>query len=406
MGPIQSFEDLWSFLRRRTLSILLLAILGSVAAVVLAERMSQTYEAAAMLQMETPRVRDDWEATRATAAQRLQLIEQRLMLRENLIGVIERNGLFPDLPAAAINDKIRILRASTSVQSSVGVAGNALGGAPSVSSIVITVRMADAAMAARVANDLAKTVLDQGSIAAEERANERFAFFRAEEKRIAEGQEALEAEIAAYKAQHADALPTQVEARRYELSALRSSIEELDRSLAELESELSVLQASQPVRELSRRRRIEEITPQIAVMKERRAALEDRRAALETALAQVPEIERGLGAYQRRMDQFAILRQRLAEAETDQRLDSERQSERFALVEPAIVPDQPDGSRAKKIMLAGIAASIGLSVTVAFLRDMIFPVLRSSAQMERMLGIRPIVAIPEVPPLRRRRRTT
>ncbi|MDO8882610.1 MAG: hypothetical protein Q7V11_06600, partial [Pseudotabrizicola sp.] len=78
-------------------------------------------------------------------------------------------------------------------------------------------------------------------------------------------------------------------------------------------------------------------------------------------------------------------------------LASRQQTERFAMLERAITPDYPVGSGGKKIAIAGLIASTGMGFFLAFLLDLINPVIRTAAQMERELNIRPIVSIPEVP---------
>ena len=406
MGPIQSVEELISFLLRRWRLIAFVAVVGAVLSLMVAKSQTSVYEATAVLQIEAPRIQDERATAGSSAAQQLQLIEQRLMVRENLIAVIERNGLFADLPDSMLTTKVNILRQATTIQSVAGVPGGSFGSGPSVSAIIVTVRLGDPVQAADVANDFAQSVLDQSTTAQAERTRETVAFFKAEEQRLGEEMAALDAEITAYKNENLDALPSRMDLRRDELASLRTNLDAVDNSIAILEGERTTLGAAQPVREVARRR-IAEIETQISVLQSQRQGLDLQRRALDAVMARAPEVEMALGAFDRRQqqvqDRYAVVSRRLAEAETDQRLQSNEQAERFGLLEPAIVPEYAMGSGKKKIAVMGVAASLGLGLMLAFLREMWHPVIRTSAQMERTLGIRPIVAIPDVPKHRPRR---
>ena len=79
------------------------------------------------------------------------------------------------------------------------------------------------------------------------------------------------------------------------------------------------------------------------------------------------------------------------------RLEQAQQAERFTLLERALVPQYALGSGGKKLALLGSVASLFGALLLAFGLDLLHPVVRSSAQMERQLGLRPVIAIPELP---------
>ena len=122
-----------------------------------------------------------------------------------------------------------------------------------------------------------------------------------------------------------------------------------------------------------------------------------------------PEVEASLHALERQLDQlreqYADVSRRHVEARTGAQLEANRQSERFEILEPALVPEYPVGPNRKKIVVFGAAASGGLAVGLMFLLQMLRPSIYTSSQMERELELRPIVAIPyvAVPGERRRR---
>ncbi len=132
-----------------------------------------------------------------------------------------------------------------------------------------------------------------------------------------------------------------------------------------------------------------------------RSPLAARKTTLEANLGDTAEVERALSAYDRQLrqlqDQYTVVSQRMAQAETAQSLATRQQTERFSLLERAITPDYPLGSGGKKIAIAGFIGSAGLGLILAFVLDLLKPAIRNSAQMERELNLRPIVAIPTVP---------
>ena len=107
-----------------------------------------------------------------------------------------------------------------------------------------------------------------------------------------------------------------------------------------------------------------------------------------------------MAGYQRQLDQLQggldVVTTRLTEAETEAKLAERQQGERFALLDRAITPQNPVGSGGKKLFVAGAMASLMAGLALAFLLDLMKPVIRTSTQMERQLGLRPIVAIPEL----------
>jgi tyrosine-protein kinase Etk/Wzc len=195
--------------------------------------------------------------------------------------------------------------------------------------------------------------------------------------------------------------------RQAELSALATNIRALDQQLAGLQSEDVTIRAQAILRSTDRRR-MEDIAQTVAVLTAQRAPLLDRSAALDASSGDVAEVDRVLSTYGRQLGQlqgqYSVVSTRLAEAETIQRLSSRNQTERFSLLERAIPPQFPIGSDGKKLAITGAIASVGLALVLAFLLDLMRPVIRTSGQMQRELNLYPIVAIPDVP--RRARRKT
>ncbi|MDO9637164.1 MAG: Wzz/FepE/Etk N-terminal domain-containing protein [Pseudotabrizicola sp.] len=394
MGPIQTVEDLLNLIRRRFWLLLAITLIGTALAVVYAKTRPAVFESTAVLQVELPMVTDGGRAT-ATPVNVLQLltsIEQRLTTRENMITLIERHGLFADAPGMSLEDKVDAMRQSVRFQSVTGPSG-------ALSALFIVARAGRAEDAARIANDLAQSVLDLGAEGNRATAEASFAFFKEQESRLWQDIATLETQIATYRDANRSALPGVREARQDEIALIETSLRVLDQETTGLQSEEAQLRAL-PTPRATDRRRLEDIAQRLSVLTAQRAPLTDRKTALEETLGNTAEVERALSAYDRQMrqlqDQYSLVSQRMAEAETAQSLAARQQTERFAMLERAITPDYAVGSGARKIAIAGLIGSAGLALVVAFLLDLANPVIRTAAQMERELNLRPVVSIPEV----------
>lgn len=393
MGPIQTFEDLIGMIRRRFWLIALITLLGTVCAAIYAKTRPDVFETAAVLQVELPMVTEGGQATApVNVLQILQSIEQRLTTRDNLIAMIERHGLFADAPGMSLEDKVAAMRASIRFQSVTGQAGT-------LSAIILAAQASRAEDAARIANDLAQSVLDLGAEGKRATADASFSFFKDQQTRLLQQITTLEAEIAAYREANRSALPGVREARQDEIAQLDATLRTLDQEVTALQSEDAQVRAKETQRATDRRR-LEEIGQRLSVLTAQRVPLADRKAALEAGIGDVAEVERALSAYDRELaqlqEQYTAISGRMADAQTAQSLAISQQTERFSLLERAITPDYPLGSGGKKLAIAGLIGSAGLGLVLAFLLDLMKPAIRSSSQMERELNLRPIVAIPAV----------
>jgi tyrosine-protein kinase Etk/Wzc len=250
-----------------------------------------------------------------------------------------------------------------------------------------------------VANDFAQGFLDQSSAGQSDRAAANYAFFNTEEIRLRAAISDLEDQTAAYKNAHANALPAIEVARREELVSLETDLRELDQTIVGLNSERASIESRGTLRATDRRR-LDEVIATSAQLAAQRTALSDRKTAIESSIAETPDVERTLRGFERDLqqlqDQYDVISRRLAEAETDVRLADEQQDERFTLLERAITPEFATGRGAKRLAAVGAVASLLAAIGLAFILDLLKPIVRTEAQMMRELDLRPVVSIPEL----------
>ena len=393
MSQFFSPRNILRMLWRRAIVILLILAIGLPLAVWFALKQPRLYEAIAVIQIEAPEVTDPTAmATAPSADSRLELIQQKLMSRDHMLGVIDRLGLF-EAPISPI-EKVGLLRGAVSI---VKLIDPAAAFRPDVqpSGLIITVRLGDPEQAAAVANDFLQAILDEARTRADSRAERTLEFFTAEEARVDAEIAAAEQAIADFKTANAAALPENIGAARDRLTTLRESATALEQQLIELET-------------VSDRQRAEETARQRTLLEQQRALIDGRIAGAEAALARAPEVERALSALDRRLEQleaeYVVITTSRTEAAMAQLIESQDQAERFEVLETAIVPDYPISASRRKIAMAGAVAAGMLALGVAFLIEFSNPVIRNAAQLEAQLGLRPVVTIPHLHSRVQRRR--
>lgn len=407
MGPVQTLEEFLGLLWRRRLLIAAVTVALSVVVVLVVLSRPVVYQATAVIQVESPTITDGSGAVVAgSSAQRIQTIQQRLTTRDAMLAVIERHGLYTDLPLTN-DEKVHLLRMAVSFVPVASAAQGGYGGGQQVSALIINAQADTAEKAARIANDFAQGVLDASAQNQSTRTREALAFFQEEEASLSASVDALEAEIADFRNANADSLPELRESRRAEVAGLEAEIRQLDQTLVELQSERARIGQGRTLRG-SDQQQVDALTAQEAVLTGQRAQLVARRDALDAALARAPEVERMLSAMQRRLDQLraelADVSRRKVEAATVQKLEERQQTERFTLLERAVTPEYPISGGRRKLAAAGAFASLIAGIAAAFVMDLLHPALRTRTQFERELAMRPVVVIPDMGPPRRRSR--
>ncbi len=486
MDQVQMIREFLRAMRRHTVVILAVVCLGVVGSIYFALGRQSLYETSAKVLIESQQIPDDLarSTVNLTTSERLQLIEQRLMARDNLVGMIEKLGLFADAPDMPITKKVDALRLATHFNS-ITAPTQTYGNAVNVFAFTVTVQLGDREQAAAVANEFVDSAIEQNLSVRSQRVKETLAYFEQEDKRVGQAIAELEVKIAHFKRDNPEALPESLEFRREELRRSQERDLEIDASLLQLEESraalnlaligeapagMGIVAATPAETELGRlevelaqkrkvlapnhpdirrltsqlaavtalveqaptdkkqpdaappprsalnqaqqtaiRRQLSQIDAQIQLLKDQKASLADRRLELGNSIRDTPQAEITLNGLTRQLaelqEQYAIIVQRRAEASTGQQLEASEQSERFHILERALVPDYPVSPNRKKLVVMGSAASVGLAVGIVFLLELLHPVLRTSAQMERQLNLRPVITIPFVPtPGDRRRR--
>ncbi len=138
----------------------------------------------------------------------------------------------------------------------------------------------------------------------------------------------------------------------------------------------------------------------LELLKAQRADLALKANSLEQSIGRTPLIEAQLSQLIRDTDslreEYRQAQAKLADAVTGERLEEDRQSERFEIIEQAIVPSEPIKPDRPRIILAGAFGAMAFGAGLVVLMEILFKSVRTAADLERRLQLKPIAVIPYV----------
>lgn len=401
MGPIQSIEEVIDFLRRRAGVIVLVAALGLILSVFVAQRTAHVYQSLTILSNRVDAVADD--AVRASSAgaqsRLLQLVEQRLTTSENMLRLADTYGLFTD---EQTHTRVRLMRESITLISEAAVTVG-FGSDGALASIIIMARADDPDKAADIANQLGEMVIAETGAGRMARARETLEFLALEQTQLMTELRELEAEARAYATQNFDAMPFNATVRRTELTQILSNIQEIRREISAAEAELAGMRDQT----VSQRRQVQ-LRETISARNAELAQLEAQRDATTPFFQRAAQVERDLNAFERAearlRDRLREVSTQVASAEGALRLETDERSASFEILERAVPAEAPMSRSRRVTVLMGLVAGGILGVLGAFAYEVLRPALRSARQLERETGMRPVLVLPEmVAPSQRRR---
>ena len=390
MGPISNIHDIPRILVRRSWIIALILVIGLPAVLVYALSQSRVYEATAVVQIESAQVvqrltsQEGAPVRTLNPSSELDLIEQQLMSRDAIAGIVQRFDLFAAVPTQA--ERVGRMRDAVEITQLIDEA-QAWRADVHPSGLVITVRLDDADTAAAVANAFLDRLLEAGRERTLGRTARTLDFLLSEEERLTTEIEALEADYSQFRQDNGNALPDAIASQRTQLTRLEDSRITIEEQLIELESD-------------SDRTLAETLERQRALLNQRLDLTDAAIAGIEATLAAAPEVERQLSVYERRLGQLqgelSVITDRRAQAAMNQLLESRNQAERFEVLETAIPADYPVSASRRKLALAGGVLVLLLALGAALMLEILDGRLRTPDQLEHELGVQAVVAIPNL----------
>ncbi len=438
-------------------------VCGSAAiAIVAALVMPREYQSTAKILVEAPQI--PAELVRSTVStsslQQLQIIQQQITTRENLIMLADKLHLYEGITSEPSGDAL-----VKDMRSRIAFTELPLGGDVSSAGATVFSVAFDAdnpVLAAMGANELASLILASNQRQRTDRAGDTLQFFNDEVKRLDEELSRDEAELLKFKNENRDTLPESLSFRRQQQSSQQERLLSLEREEADLRSRRSILVESymatgqyadspvspeqQMLQDLNRalaeqlaifsetspnivslRARIDalrakglskdtgtagkaaatglglqlsDIDKRLEFIARERATLKQSIADLTKSVGATPSTEIELNAIERTVanvqTQYNTAIARRAEASIGNQIEVRSDGGRFSLLEPATPPENALRSRRRVIVALGLAAGIALGLAFIALMEMLNKTIRRPSELSQLLQRQPLAVIPFV----------
>ena len=119
---------------------------------------------------------------------------------------------------------------------------------------------------------------------------------------------------------------------------------------------------------------------------------------LEKRLIESPEVERKYRALVRDYDnariKYADVKAKLSEAKIGESLELGKQSERFTIIEPPLLPEQPVSPNRPAILILGILLSGIAALGVVLLKESLDDAIYDRSTVLQLTGYMPIAVLP------------
>lgn len=133
-------------------------------------------------------------------------------------------------------------------------------------------------------------------------------------------------------------------------------------------------------------------------LERKRATLQDRISDFATRLSHSPGIEREYGALTRELDNAQIkyreVRQKQMEATLAQNLEIGRKGERFTLIEPPLVAEEPVSPNRPALLALGVVLALSAALAGVALLEVLDPTVRGRRDMDALLPVAPLALLP------------
>jgi uncharacterized protein involved in exopolysaccharide biosynthesis len=306
----------------------------------------------------------------ATASERIQLIQQRIMTRDNLLSIANKFGLFPK--RSGILD---LMRQSTQIKPA-DVEGLPRQGIPTIA-FTVGFEYDNPELAVRVANEFLTLIVNEDTRSRTSRATEAVKILTGETKDIEDKLESTQMQILEIARQPREAVPEIPEQEKSQLTALAAL-------RAELIQKTSVYSDAHPA---------------VTALKKRIAAMEKTLTQQAPAKAQstraddIEALKRQREALEKRL---ADANSKLATARLSEKLDRDQQSERLQVIETPSLPQKPIKSNRLKFVGIAFAAAAMLGIGTVVAAEQFDGSIRGRHQLVGVVANHLIVSVPYI----------
>jgi uncharacterized protein involved in exopolysaccharide biosynthesis len=357
----------WELLKRRILYVAIPFVLIASAGLAVAMLWPPTYLSEGKILVQSQQIPTELVRPTVTnaAQERIQVIEQRTMTRENLLAIIDKFQLFPDQRnLMSATQLVEMMKKKTSIAP---VAQQAFSRRSENPTIVFTVGFEDSdpGVASRVANELVTRILNEDLRDRTSRATDTTKFLGREVQRLQAENAAIEAKIAEAK-----------------LSQLKPSSNGGPDPIAQMRADY--LQKSAVYSEKH---------PLMKALKRQLDAAEKLAAPAGADSVDLDSLESQHEAVQKNLETASA---KYSAAQLGEALEKNQQSEKLEVIEQPTVPQEPVKPNRPKIialsLLLGLAAGGGLTL----LLEMLDTTIRRSSDIYSLVDSQLVVSVPYI----------
>lgn len=445
----------WSLLLRRLPVMLALFLVCSGIGIAVSLSRPDTYSATARLSIADAQIDASGARTVQTDQEQLEIIEQRLMTRPNLLDIARRFNVLDNQSDLSPDEIVREMRAATTIRNRSGRSQATL--------MTVTFRARTGRLAADVVNEYVTLIQEYDTQTTDDLITNRKRFWQQEVDRISQNIDLQSGRIVAFKNENACCLPDDLPNRLDRQNVLQERLSQLDREEALLEKqkadvirlyETTGLVASQTTPTTPAEQQLAalklELTQKLAIYSEdsyRIRGLKNQIASLETVVASqvdttTPEpttnvtLDIALGEVNSRLETLAQERQtamdelarleesivatssnaialdglereyqnfqglynsavkELSNAQQAEQVVARSQGQKIDVFENASVPTEPAGPNRLALSAAGIGLGSALAMGYFLLLELLNRTIRRPAEIRSKFGIIPIATVP------------
>lgn len=442
---------------RRLHWFLLFLVTGTALGIGLAVLLPPVYRAQAVLVVESPQIPGELAAStvQAGAIELLEIIQQRILTRANLLDVAREFSIYEEAQAANPDEIVADMRERIEID---------LPGVRDAAAFVfVSFPADDPTLSARVTNELVTQILQESVALRTASTGQTLDFFEQEVKRLGEDLGRAGARILEFKMANKDALPDSLDFRRDRQAQQQERLLQIERELAGLRERRSRLvdlyertgridTVTQP--RSPEERQLQELKNELAgallvyaPQNPRITVLEGRISQLEAVVAAQSGVDpdAGLTAFDIQMgdidaqieflaNQAALIEQELEElkvsidatpanavtldtlqrdydniqlqynqaverqsaAATGNRIEALSRGQRITVIEQAVMPQEPESPNRPLVVAAGVGGGLVLGGGLVFLLEFLNRAIQRPADLTQRLGIAPFATVPYI----------
>jgi len=202
-------------------------------------------------------------------------------------------------------------------------------------------------------------------------------------------------ELAALREKYSDDHPD-VKALQRQVESLQSG---MDSAASTLADEIPGEEPDNPAY-IQIRTDLEAAKTEIASLLEKEAEIRGKIRVYEQRLTSSPDVEREFRAllreYENALLKFKEVKAKQMEAQLAENLETEKKGERFTLIEPPLMPEEPDKPNRMALFMLGFVLSLGAGAGSVVVTDNLDRSIYGRKGVERVLGELPLSVIPYI----------